>query len=38
VARDAHHAWNAEHPRLFSDMVAAWATGRTVAPGLTTAA
>jgi pimeloyl-ACP methyl ester carboxylesterase len=34
VARDAHHAWNAEHPRLFSDTVAAWATDRTVAPGL----
>lgn len=32
--RDAHHAWNAEHPRLFSDMVAAWVTDRTAAPGL----
>ena len=31
---DAHHAWNAEHPRLFSDMVAAWVTDRTVTPGL----
>lgn len=34
VARDAHHAWNAEHPRLFSDMVDAWATDRTVTPEL----
>lgn len=34
VARDAHHAWNAEHPRLFSDVVDAWVTDRTVAPGL----
>lgn len=31
---DAHHAWNAEHPRLFSDMVESWATEGTVAPGL----
>lgn len=34
VARDAHHAWNAEHPRLFSDMVEAWVTDRAVTPGL----
>ncbi|MFC7550763.1 alpha/beta fold hydrolase [Plantactinospora sp. GCM10030261] len=34
VARDAHHAWNAEHPRLFSDMVEGWVTDRTVPPGL----
>ncbi|MDG4823269.1 alpha/beta hydrolase [Asanoa sp. WMMD1127] len=34
VAPNAHHAWNAEHPDLFSDMVAAWVTDRTVAPGL----
>jgi pimeloyl-ACP methyl ester carboxylesterase len=34
VARDAHHAWNAEHPRLFSDMVEAWVTDRTVTPDL----
>ena len=34
VARDAHHAWNAEHPRLFSDMVDAWVTARAVTPDL----
>jgi pimeloyl-ACP methyl ester carboxylesterase len=34
LARDAHHAWNAEHPRLFSDMVEAWVTDRAVTPGL----
>ncbi len=38
VAQDAHHAWNAEHPRLFSDMVAAWVTDRTVTPGLAVSA
>jgi pimeloyl-ACP methyl ester carboxylesterase len=35
VARDAHHAWNAEHPQLFSDMVEDWVTDRTVTQGLT---
>jgi pimeloyl-ACP methyl ester carboxylesterase len=34
VARDSHHAWNAEHPQLFSDMVEAWVTDRTVTPDL----
>jgi pimeloyl-ACP methyl ester carboxylesterase len=38
VARDAHHAWNAEHPQLFSDMVEAWVTDRTVTPDLVVAA
>lgn len=32
--QDAHHAWNAEHPQLFSDMVEAWVGDRTPAPGL----
>jgi pimeloyl-ACP methyl ester carboxylesterase len=34
VAPDAHHAWNAEHPRLFSEMIEAWVTDRTVVPDL----
>lgn len=34
VAGDAHHAWNAEHPDLFSDMVATWVTERRPASGL----
>ncbi len=34
VARDSHHAWNAEHPRLFSDLVETWVTDRVVTPGL----
>jgi pimeloyl-ACP methyl ester carboxylesterase len=37
VARDAHHAWNAEHPQLFSDMVEAWVTERTLAAALVVA-
>lgn len=31
---DAHHAWNAEHPELFSRMVRDWALDRTLAPEL----
>ena len=34
VVPDAHHAWNAEHPRLFSEMVDAWVGDRTVVAGL----
>lgn len=34
LARDAQHAWNAEHPALFSDMVEAWVTDRRVVPDL----
>lgn len=34
VAPDAHHAWSAEHPDLFTRMVADWALHRTLPPEL----
>lgn len=34
VVPDAHHAWNAEHPELFSRMIADWALHRTLPPEL----
>jgi pimeloyl-ACP methyl ester carboxylesterase len=34
VVRNAHHAWNAEHPQLFNDMIEDWVRDRTVTPGL----
>lgn len=34
VVRRAHHAWNAEHPELFSRMIETWAADRTVPPEL----
>ena len=37
VVPRAHHAWNAEHPELFSRMVADWALHRTLPPELAAA-
>lgn len=31
---NAHHAWNAEHPQLFTDMVAAWVGNKPLPPDL----
>lgn len=31
---NAHHAWNAEHPQLFTDMVAAWVADKPLPPEL----
>jgi pimeloyl-ACP methyl ester carboxylesterase len=36
VAPNAHHAWNAEHPDLFTEMVRSWISARTVPTGLRT--
>ncbi|MFV0306262.1 MAG: alpha/beta fold hydrolase [Desertimonas sp.] len=35
VAPDAHHAWNAERPELFTDLVARWVADGVVADGMT---
>jgi pimeloyl-ACP methyl ester carboxylesterase len=34
VAPDSRHAWNGEHPELFSRMVESWALHRALPPGL----
>ena len=34
IAPNAHHAWNGEHPQLFSDMIAAWIEGRPLPAAL----
>lgn len=36
VIPNAHHAWNGEHPQLFSDLVTAWVTDRAVVRSLST--
>lgn len=30
----AHHAWNAEHPQLFTDMIRAWVSGKPLPAAL----
>lgn len=34
IVPDAHHTWNAEHPELFSAMIADWVTDQRVTAGL----
>ncbi len=34
IAPNAHHAWNGEHPTLFTDMVSAWVEGRPLPAAL----
>ncbi len=30
IAPNAHHGWNGEHPQLFTDMIQAWVTDKTL--------
>jgi pimeloyl-ACP methyl ester carboxylesterase len=34
IAPNAHHTWNAEHPALFADMIAAWVEGKALPSAL----
>ncbi len=34
IAPEAHHAWNAEHPELFTSMIRQWASSSELSDGL----